>query len=59
MQLRWKLKYPAALQYKSRGIPIRTKERPIGFYRVQVLCMFRKKSVTKNKISTIFASSEG
>ncbi len=43
---------------KSRGIPIRTKRKTYGFYRVQVLCMFGKKRA-KNKISTIFASSEG
>ncbi len=57
MQLRWKLKYPAALQSKAEESD-QTKERPMVFYRVQVLCMFGKKRA-KNKISTIFASSEG
>lgn len=57
MQLRWKLKYPAALQSKAEEFRS-DKRKTYGFYRVQVLCIFGKKRA-KNKISTIFASSEG
>lgn len=57
MQLRWKLKYPAALQSKAEEFRSGQKK-DLWFYRVQVLCMFGKKRA-KNKISTIFASSEG
>ena len=43
---------------KSRGIPIRTKERPMVFTVFRFSACLEKKRA-KNKISTIFASSEG